>query len=312
MKPCPFLGLPNDPDSIAGYPFPPHRCYHSEPPEAVHLDHQASYCLTERHVRCTVFLLSEPGRLPQEIRAPETSPKGAQTGGSGLTLVGGFIAAAVLLALGWALLRPQPPAAPTATPLPPPATRVPTLTSTPLYLRLFEKPTETPSAIPSVTPTPTLHRPLFGSATPTQSPTLTPSVTPSPFVSKHSLNVPIGTERQFVIRRVAFKENFEKYIQQYSTSFKAVSAINYDLRLNSTVARADMLVVFPVGFADVSGMHVLTVYQIPERERGVSYEYLAKKFKVEVALFKYYNGITQAGERPLVGEYYLIPRQVIP
>ena len=170
----------------------------------------------------------------------------------------------------------------------------------------------TPSPVSTITGTPTLHIPLFASVTTTLSPTVTPSITPIPFTSKHRLNVPIGTDRKFIIRRVSFNENFDTYIQQYSTSFKAIQAVNYYLRINSGIARGDMLVIYPIGFTNVSGMHVLVVYQIQELERGENYEYIARKFKIDIADLKYYNGITDTGDRPLVGDYYLIPRQIIP
>ncbi len=131
-------------------------------------------------------------------------------------------------------------------------------------------------------------------------------------MSKHRLDTPIGTDRKFIIHRLAKYESLDPYLEKYNTSMQAVSALNYYLYLVNP-ARRDILIVFPINFTDVSGMSVLVIYQLKESERGVNFEYLAGRFHVDLEALKYYNGVTDAGERPLVGDYYLLPlKRLIP
>lgn len=99
----------------------------------------------------------------------------------------------------------------------------------------------------------------------------------------------------------------EPYAEKYNTRIEAIIAINYYLYLTNPVW-GDALAVIPIDFTDVSGMPVMTIYRVKEDERGENFEYLARKFKVALADFKSYNGITTPDERPLVGDLYLIPQ----
>jgi hypothetical protein len=307
---CPHLGLKDDPDSSVAFPSYSNCCHHSQPVHAVRFDHQEEFCLTGKYRECPVFLRREKAPLPQHLHAHgNDKEKVSSKNFSRIALVMLGILAVILL-LGWGYIKWNQPVAQASPTLLP--TAFPLASNTPVSFYAFIEPTRTPRPTSAITSTPTLHLPLFGSVTPTKKPTTTPSITPIPFVSRHQLNLPIGIDRKFVIRRVGYGEKLDTYIQEYSTSFKAVSAINYYLRITTNTARADMLAVFPVGFADVSGMHALTVYKVPEEERGVRFEYIARKHKIDLTLFKYYNGITDSNERPMVGDYYLMPQQVIP
>jgi hypothetical protein len=305
---CPFLGLQDDPDSSVAFPSNLNYCHRSQPPGSARFNHQEEFCLTTAHSACPAFLRKAKIPLPQHIRAHHSRAKK----NSAKKILSGLILLTVCVALGWGFMKRKPSAAP-QTSAPTLRQVTPSASNTPVFSYLLdEEASATPTRPPTITGTPTLHVPLFGSVTPTQPPTLTPSITPIPFVSAHQLDVPLGTERKFIIRRLAYNERLDRYVQQYSTSFKAVQAINYYLYLTDVMKR-DGLVIFPIGFTDVSGMNVLSVYQIQENERGVNYEYIAQKFKIDLDAFKYYNGITSAGDRPIVGAYYLIPlRRLIP
>lgn len=231
-------------------------------------------------------------------------------------IIATLVTLTVLLMLAWQFLPPatlQPLKSPTAV-----YTKVVPPTETPKLPNTF---TFTPRP-PTATGTPTLHIPFFGSITVTSSPTLTPSITPTKFVSKHQLDVPIGTDRKFIIHRLEEGESLDPHVLEYNTSIEAVLAINYYLYLTNPVKR-DVLIVFPLNFADVSGLHVLTIYQMPEsihgvnpnlkvlNFRGINYEDLVLYLRNHINLedFKYYNGITEPGDRPLVGDYFLIPQK---
>ena len=65
---CPHLGSADDPVTSTLYPSPIGHCYHATPHEGIDLDHQARHCLSADHTQCPVFQLTQPGRLPKELR----------------------------------------------------------------------------------------------------------------------------------------------------------------------------------------------------------------------------------------------------
>jgi hypothetical protein len=67
--------------------------------------------------------------------------------------------------------------------------------------------------------------------------------------------------------------------------------------------------VIPTGFSDAAKLPSFIVYQVSEQNRGISVEEMAKYLQVSAADLKYYNGWTNAGDRPLVGDYLLVPRR---
>ncbi|GAB4546402.1 MAG: hypothetical protein Fur002_21450 [Anaerolineales bacterium] len=296
---CPFLGLQDDPDSHQAYASEANYCYRGANPQPIRITHQGKYCLEAAHAHCAVF--HNAAANTQRIYARVKPAKKRWV--SQRNVIALAIALLVIFLFEQILLRPAatPPAAVSATALQETSTCTPTLA-----------PSETPKPQASATPTPTLHLPIFGSVTARSSPTPTASATFAPYVSKHQLNIPIGTDKRFVIRRLETGERLDEYLLQYNTTFDAVKQINYDLYLQNPVIR-DVLVVFPYNFFDVSGLNSLTVYQTQEPERGANYEYLALILHVDLETFQRYNGITSFMERPLVGEYYLVPqKRIIP
>jgi hypothetical protein len=316
---CPFLGLEDDADSSQAFPSNINYCHRCKPVAPVKLNHQAEFCLNTKHRTCSVFLREETGRLPGHIRAQHSRARKTRWNSKG-NIIAIIIALIVIIALALFLLQTrtastQLPAEPFHTASRMPA-NLPTETPTPsLAITLTLPP-------PIATGTPTLHIPFFGSFTVTSSPSITPSVVPTEYISRHQLDVPIGTDRKFIIHRLARGESLDPHVQAYNTSVEAVMALNYDLFLANPVKK-DVLIVFPFNFSDVSGLHTLKIYQMPEFThninpqgpgaryyRGINYEDLILYLSAHIDLndFKYYNGITEPGDRPLVGDYFLIPQ----
>jgi hypothetical protein len=123
--------------------------------------------------------------------------------------------------------------------------------------------------------------------------------------SRNQLDVLLGTDRKFIIHKVLDGESLEQYVEKYDTSREAILAVSPNKEVPVWV---DALMVIPVGFTDAAGLPVLVVYQVKEEQRGVSTEELAKILRVDLQDFKYYNGVTEDWDRPLVGDYYIVPR----
>lgn len=311
---CPFLGLENDADSSQAFPSIINFCYRSTPAAPVKLNHQTQFCLSRTHPKCLVFLRQQAAPLPSEIRAHYGSQKKIRRRVSQRNIIAVIIALAVIVLFEWQFFTQINPPSLKVTAQTRTATIQPSETLTPF-------PTHTATLPPiAITNTPTLHIPFFGSVTVTNSPTTMPSSTPTKFISNHQLDVEIGTDQKFIIHRLAEGENLDAHVLTYNTSIKAVIDLNYYLYLTNPVHR-DVLIIFPLNFTDVSGLHILNVYQMPEIEikpvnpelginlRGINYEDLAHHLRVNLNDFKYYNGITDPSDRPLVGNYYLIPEK---
>jgi hypothetical protein len=299
---CPFLGLRDDADSSLAFPSNSNYCYRSQLGSPVQYNHQAEFCLSEKHHECPLFLRgSQQAEITsRHLRVPRRYGSKTKFRRNLAIALGALI---VVFALGWGIMRQRAPfLGLEQIPQPVSESAFPTATATPT-----RPPTMTASlASPTLTPTPTLHVPFFESVTVTQTPTRTVTPLPTLYISKHQLDLPIGTERKFIIHRISSGERLEPYAEKHKTNVAAIMAINYYLYLTNPVW-SDALLIIPIGFADVSGLPVFSAYQVKEDERGVNFEYLARKFKVSLADFKNYNGINAADDRPLVGDLYLAP-----
>ena len=297
---CPFLGLIDDPDSLLAFPAERHNCYHSQPSVAIRLTHQGEFCLSEKHRDCSTFLNQQTASLQSPFHTPYR--RRGNTFRKNLAITLGVLI--IIFALGWGIMRQGAPSlAIEKTTQTIPVSAEPTGTNTPPPTMVLTSPTATNTPLPPMTVL-TSHPTITPTRTNTPLPPMT--VTPLPNLSKHQLDVPIGTERKFIIHRILSGETLDLYAEKYKTSVDAIIAINYYLRLTNRVG-SEALTVIPIGFTDVSGLPVFVVYQVNERERGVDFEHLAQKFKVGLADFKNYNGITTVDERPQVGDLYLRP-----
>jgi hypothetical protein len=303
---CPFLGLRDDATSSLAFPSDSNYCYRSQPIAVVCFTHQEEACLGGKYHECPVFLREQAGSLPSHLRAHQKRKSAGKSKNSN-TRQRNIIAAlaaiiVVFIIFAWEIYNHKSNltkvSAPTISITAPSSA---TNTNTP-------EPTITPSPLPPTeTPTPTLHIPFFGSITVTPSLTSSPTTTPTKVERKHALDVAVGTDHKFIIHRIEAGDFLDPYAEKYNTSVDAIKSINYYLYLDNPV-RNDTLVIFPIGIVDVSGLYVLGIYKIEEADRGSSFEYLARKLKFDLNDFKYYNGIVSY-ERPLVGEYYLIPQK---
>jgi len=68
-KTCPYLGLPNDAETMAAFPSHKNYCHHADPVEAVNMDHQLIYCLQPEHNHCQVLRRGIAAPLPAGIKA---------------------------------------------------------------------------------------------------------------------------------------------------------------------------------------------------------------------------------------------------
>ncbi len=116
--------------------------------------------------------------------------------------------------------------------------------------------------------------------------------------------MPIGDYYKFIIHKAKDGERLEYFAEKYNTTVEAIIAINYRL---TNPAYEDVLFVVPINFSTIKGMPVFVVYEIKLEERGISPETLAKKLRVNLFDLKYYNGLMQPGQRPLVGDLILVP-----
>jgi hypothetical protein len=150
--------------------------------------------------------------------------------------------------------------------------------------------------------TPVLIISPTNTAPPTLSPT--PTVTPTSIIYKRGFDTPIGDYYKFIIHKAKDGEQLEYFAEKYNTTIEAIKTINYHL---TNPIWEDVLFVVPINFSNVAGMPVFVVYQIKIEERGISPDTLAKKLRVDLFDLKYYNGMMEPGQRPLVGDLILVP-----
>jgi hypothetical protein len=294
---CPFLGLLDDPETSQGFPSIWNCCHHSQPIAPPALEYQEEFCLCGKHRECPVFLSQQAMPLPEDIRSPIVPVDGKRSPLRqkliiGLTSLGAMFVLVwgvssngmfVIPGIGKSTQISIPTTIFTATETPSPVTDTPpsaTMTSSPF-------PTLTIPASPSTPYTPTLFI------------TATSTVTPSPY------DVLIGSDYKFVIHKVLTGENLKQYAAKYNTSVETILAVNHGITVPVWV---NTLVIIPVGFTDYAKLPSFVVYQVKQEERGVSVEEMARKLKVDPVDLKYYNGWTSPGDRPLVGQFLLVPR----
>ena len=75
-KICPYLGLPEDPNTNKDFPIEGHLCYRAKRPTAVALKHQRSYCLVDEHINCPGYINGWVNGFPDSLKAfPPTYKK---------------------------------------------------------------------------------------------------------------------------------------------------------------------------------------------------------------------------------------------
>jgi len=283
---CPSLGLMDDPDTSLAFPSIWNNCYRSRPLAAPKLKHQEEFCLCQNYRQCPLFLSEKTAPLPEHLKSPRVR-KGSPKRGSRNVLFFTPVLAGILFVLVWAGVKFY---------LPKNDVMATVIASTSLPVESFQS-----TSLPSATSTPTLE--VSTSTLPAPSPTLeadTPTTIPQP---RHQLEVPIGTDRKFIIHSVLVGENLDQYERKYNTSIDAIMAINYELKPPLWVG---MLVVIPIGFVEVSELPAFETYMVEEDHMAV--EQIAEKFKIDVLDLKSYNLIVD-GEQLKAGDWLLIPHQ---
>lgn len=319
---CPYLGLADDAQTSLAFPSAWNTCHRHQPGVVPSLHHQTEFCLVEQHAQCPVYL-NQQATLPRHQRSVTQTPKARSS--PLLALLGGLILLMALGGLGWTFLSPSallflstPTSTLTFTPRPTRTstltptytfTTIPTFTRTPSLTPTLGTVTAsfTPTRTASFTPTATLTRTatFTPSATFTRTPsrTVTPSRTPSQtqVLSKHSLEVSIGSKYPFLIHKVRVGENMNQYAEKYHTSVEAIILVNHNLK---TPLWVDTLVIVPVGFTDVADLPSFEAHLVTEANRSV--EALAAELGVSAADLRLYNALAE-GELLQTGDWILVP-----
>lgn len=282
---CPSLGLMDDKDTSLGFPSKWNTCQRSNPIAPPRFEHQEEFCLGGKYGECPLFLSQQAVPLPQGLRIPRSSADMTRKN-SRRNLVIALMIFIAVLAVGWRMAAGRWEASPLsaqATWTAPPSAK-PTLT-------LIYPPTISVAVMPTMTLT------VSGMATDAAIPLNVPS--------NHQLDEQIGTDYKFVIHKIVQGETLSQLAEKFDTSEEAILAVNYSRR---NPGWSGTLLVIPVGFTDFAKIPGFVVYQVEEKDRGTTVEKLAESLRVDPLDLKYYNGWTTDGDRPLVGEYLLVPR----
>jgi len=292
---CPFLGLEEDAATSQAFPSVWNCCHRSRPVASVQLRHQREFCLTERYSQCLVYQRHEDAPLPIHYRGSRKPPsitRGFQWGKFSVVLAAGI--AVLILALGILNRSSTPSLERTASRTSGPRVE-PTATETAQVKTHIPTPSRTLAAagvLEAATMSFAASRTAIASRTPAS--TLPPS--------SHQLEMPISTDRKFVLHQFKGGDTFSQYAEKYGTSVDAILAVNHDLQSPLWI---DTVIVIPVGFTNVEGLPGFDSYQVTAA--NVDIELLAQELGVNLADLKYYNGIG-AGDSLLAGDWLLIPR----
>ncbi|MEA3325750.1 MAG: LysM domain-containing protein [Chloroflexota bacterium] len=138
---------------------------------------------------------------------------------------------------------------------------------------------------------------------PPPSPTKQLTSTPTDVKPVLTLDIPIGSEYQFIIHRVKEGESLQIFADLYNTSVEAIRAVNYDLIAPLWI---DWLVIIPVNTTDVEDIPTFEPYQVESDQITISE--LSKQLSTQLEDLLLYNNLDS--EHVLYqGEWLLIPRE---
>jgi LysM repeat protein len=282
---CPSLSLMDDKDTSLGFPSKWNTCQQSVPIATPRFEHQKEFCLGGKYSECPLFLSQQAMPLPHELRIPRSSSD-ITAKNFRRNFVIALIFFVVVLAVGWKVTSVRGEVSPVV------AQATWTASS-------FTKPTSMAISPPtiSVAVIPTLTLASGGTATSVAIPISSPS--------NHQLEQPIGTDIKFVIHKIVQGETLNQLAEKFDTSVEAILAVNYTKK---NPGWSGTLLVIPIEFTDFARLPGFVVYQVAEKDRGTTVEKMAEYLQVDPLELKYYNGWTTDGDRPLVGEYLLVPR----
>lgn len=282
---CPSLGLVDDKDTSLSFPSKWNTCQRSDPIAPPRFEHQKEFCLGGKYGECPLFISQQAMPLPQDLRIPRSlSDTTGKSSRRNIWIV--LMICIAVLAIGWKMAAGRG----VSSPLSVQATWTTFPLTEPTSLAI-SPPTISVAVIPTLTPA------SRGKATSVALPISTPS--------NHQLEEPIGTDTKFVIHKIMQGETLNQLAEKFDTSVEAILAVNYSQKKPGW---SGTLLVIPVGFTDFARLPSFVVYQVAEKDRGTNVEKMAEYLQVDPLDLKYYNGWTTDGDRPLVGEYLLVPR----
>lgn len=182
---CPFLGLPDDPQSHFSFPEPAHICRAWDKPARVDLAHQGGYCLGGNYPECPRYKrrtrplpIAPSGISVTPVTAPDEFVESRRSRVMVSLLVTLLALAAMAVLVAFLAFALTPPGAAVATESPTAAAVVetPQITPEPTAAPTPAPPTPSPAPTPSPSPSPT------PSPTPTPTPTATPEPEPTPII----------------------------------------------------------------------------------------------------------------------------------
>ncbi len=280
---CPYLGMVEDAYTSLNFPSNWNHCNHCAPAATPKFKHQEEFCLGGKFEACPLFLGNGDSVMPPQILIGRREVPSSFWRNYRLALFG-VLFTVIALPVGWKLIDEKFTAEADASPTPVAVMNVPTLME--------------------IVP-PTIDLPFAS--------TLTPAPASTPIVasistsggSGHQLETPIGTDYKFVIHRILEGETIEQFAEKFDTSVEAILAVN---SATKNPGWSGTLLVIPVGFSDVTALPSFIVYQVREADRGSSIEVMAQNLRITPLDLEYYNGWSHPGDRPLVGDYLLVPR----
>jgi len=275
---CPYLGLKDDPSTYSIYPSLRNNCQHAQPPQAVNLSYQRSYCSTADYESCPVFAEEWRGRLPAEIRGERTSSKAPQWRLvlilAGVVLLGSLGA----MEMGWVPFQIQW-WDPTAT----------------IEFAVVTPPTKT--AVPSSTLPPS--RTLPPPKTSTQEMTLTPSPFPTPGPALETL---FGPDGRYLIHLVNEGESYTYLEDVYNTSEAVITATN--ILIAETSLWPGMYLVILPGVSDPDDLPKFKVIYLDHpAELGL----ISSDYGISSEALREYNSLGE-GDVIQPGRWLIIPQ----
>jgi hypothetical protein len=163
--------------------------------------------------------------------------------------------------------------------------------------------TSTPhiSPLPKKTDSPLPPSPVQPFASP-----LTDSNFPPPgdinVVCGHSLDIPFGSDPQFIVHHVKSGENINGYADEYGTTVNAILSINHEIR---TPIWENSMVVIPIGTTLVVGLPSFEVYEVPETT--ISLADLTQSLDTDIPSFLKYNAFDESCQ--IFSGWLLVPRE---
>jgi hypothetical protein len=254
---CPYLGLHDDASTSLAYPSLWNYCHCAEPPGPVAVPHQISTCLSREYRHCKVYVALEPRPLPRDLRGavPAAIKRKSRAGIKGMLLFFVILGALIVLYAGLRLQggRSNRPS------LEAPASAIPASPFfTPHVLSL-------PASQTAATDDP------LGTDAPRR-------------LCGHALDMPFGSDVQFVIHRVARGENMAMYVERFQTSVDAIVGINHNIRMPLW---ENSVVVLPVNTTLFVGLPPFEVYE--QSEVTIPLEELVEQLGTDPQAFRRFN-----------------------